>query len=509
MNSPRTRHVALNPITFLGAALAATGNFALIFLLGTQIFQVETNPYLGMLVWTGVPSLFALGLILIPAGMLWERRRQAAAARRGERIPVALKLDFGNARHLIGLAAFAMLTLVFTALVAAGGFRAAHFMDSPTFCGGMCHAVMEPQYEPYKRSAHAEVECTQCHIGPGASWYAQAKLSGLRQVVAVLSGSYPRPIPAPIENLRPARATCEGCHWREKAYGLFLKVYRSVVPDEENTVHARALAFRVGTGGSYLEEAGGVHWHTSAELWYRSADSERQVIASAKVVKPDGTEEWVNPDLSLREPLEEERLMDCIDCHNRAAHRIPPPGDLIDEAFLAGRLDSDLPYLKREALELLGVYGSVPNSAEELAARWSQDGWFEQLEDFYNVNYPEIAASKQASIREAIDELEHISELVLYPHMRTSWLTYPDNRGHPISEGEFNTGCFRCHAKLVNVETGRQLEGGLGGGQCLTCHDLGDKGEERLGGDPLDEPACSYCHVSVPLDELERPLPIE
>jgi hypothetical protein len=508
MHLPQPPHLARNPITLLGAILAVTGNCGLVFFVGIQFLQVKTSPYIGMLVYLGLPTVLILGLILIPAGMLWEARRRAAAARRGQGIPPALKLDFGNARHLMAVMVFAMLTAVILGVLGAGGFRAVEFMDSPTFCGGLCHTVMEPQYEPYKRSAHAEVECTACHIGPGANWYAKSKLSGLRQVLAVVTDSYPRPIPAPIENLRPARATCEGCHWREKAYGLFLRVYRSYLPDEDNTLHARALAFRVGTGGSKLEEAGGVHWHTSAQLWYRSADTERQIIGWVKVEKPESVEEWVNPDVPAGEPLEEERLMDCIDCHNRAAHKIPPPNDLIDDALANSRMDPSLPYLKREALRLMGAFDSVPDP-EELTARWSQDGWFEQLEEFYRVNYPEVAASKLASIREAVDELKRISELVLYSDMKTSWVTYPDNRGHPILEGETNTGCFRCHAKLVKVDTGEQLAGGLGGGACLACHGLGEEGQERLGGDPLDEPVCAYCHVPIPLEDLERSLPLD
>jgi len=506
MAQPRAPHVARNPITLLGAVLAATGNGGLVFFLGIQFLQVEANPYLGLLVYMGLPAVLILGLTLIPAGMLWETRRRAAAARRGEGMPRPLILDFGNARHLAALLAFATLTTVILGVLGAASFQAVEFMDSPTFCGTLCHTVMEPQFEPYKRSAHAEVNCTSCHIGPGANWYVQSKLSGLRQLLAVATDSYPRPIPAPIENLRPARATCEGCHWREKAYGLFLRVYRSYLPDEANTLHERALAFRVGTGGSMLEEAGGVHWHTSAKLWYRSADWERQIIGWVKVEKPESVEVWVNPDLPEGQPLEEERLMDCIDCHNRAAHKIPSPDKLIDDALLAGRMDPSLPYLKREALQLMGVSASLPG-AEKLAALWSQDGWFEQLEEFYQRNYPDVAASKQASIRQAIAELKRIAKLALYPDMKTSWLTYPDNRGHPLSEGEINTGCFRCHAKLVNVDTGEQLPGGLGESGCLTCHGLGEEGEELLGGDPLGEPACAYCHVPIPLEELARPLP--
>jgi hypothetical protein len=498
-------HLASNPITMLGGFLALVAFGGLVFFLGIQALQVEPSPYIGMLVYVGLPAVLVIGLLLVPAGMMWEARRRMKAAQRGLGVPPALQIDFGNPRHLVGVMVFATLTVLILGVLGATGFGAVEFMESPTFCGTTCHTVMQPQYEPYKRSAHAEVNCTSCHIGPGASWYVQSKLSGAKQLYAVLLDTYPRPIPAPIENLRPARDTCEGCHWREKAYGLFLRVYRTYLPDESNSQHMRALAFRVGTGGDSLEEAGGVHWHTAAKVWYRTVDEERQVVATVRVEKDDGVEQWVNPDVEPGIELQPERLMDCIDCHNRAAHKIPAPDELVDEALTSGELDIELPYVKREALRLLGQDGTQP-SAEELVAKWRSEGWFEQLAEFYENNYPSVARSKRDAIQDAIDQLKEISKQVAYPDMLTTWLTYPDNRGHPGLEGQ-NQACFRCHTTLIKVEDGERLPGGVGGSGCLACHNLGEEGEEQLGGDPISSPECAYCHVAIPVEDIERHLP--
>jgi hypothetical protein len=490
-----------NPTTTLGALLACSGLAALCFVLGLQVLQVRPSPYIGILAFFVLPAILVAGLLLIPAGMVWEARRRAIAAERGRGIPPALQIDFGNARHVRGIFFFGLSTAVIVGVLGATGYRAVEFMDSPTFCGDICHQVMEPEYVPYQSSGHAEVPCTTCHIGPGADWYVQSKLSGVRQVFAVTLDTYPRPIPAPIEDLRPARETCEECHWRERTYGLRLKVYREYLPDEQNTLETRALAFRVGTGGG--DEPRGVHWHTSAEVWYRAADEKRQTIGSVRVVEPQGTVEWINPDLPADAELRDARLMDCVDCHNRSGHEIPSPEQLIDDGLTSGRLDRSLPYLKREALRLLDADDPNPD-ARALAAKWD-DAWFEQLRDFYMENYRDIARAQPESITQAIDELKSISKQVIYPEMNTTWRTYPNNLGH-LGIVRQDPGCFRCHGTLVRADTGERLTGAIGESGCLKCHSL--EGWEQqptgLGHDLLPEMGCTFCHYSLPPAQIEE-----
>lgn len=469
LETPKTPGLSRNPISVLGALGALMGLAGLTYVFGLQFLGVSPSPYVGVLAYLLFPGILTGGLILIPIGMAWEARRRAAAARRGMAAPPAFQIDLGNPRHVRGVFLFGISTAVIVGALGAAGYRGVEFTDSVTFCGEICHEVMEPQYEPYKRSSHAQVACPTCHIGPGANWWVQSKLSGLQQVVAVALDTYPRPIPAPIEHLRPARETCEECHWRERTYGLRLKEYNLYHPDKHNTLERRALAFRVGTVG---DEPSGVHWHTAAELWYRAADEQRQVIGWARVVGGDGTEEWVNPTVSEDE-LGEPRLMDCIDCHNRTAHKIPSPEELVDEGLASGRLDPSLPYLKREALSLLFAKDPNPDAAA-LGATW-KDGWFDQLRDFYSENYPEVAAAQAEDIQRAIDELKSISQQVVYPDMNTTWLTYPDNGGH-VSAERTESGCFRCHDSLTSADTG----------------------------DMLPSPRCEFCHYDVRPGEIEE-----
>ncbi len=111
------------------------------------------------------------------------------------------------------------LTMANIVIVSLAAYRGVEYMDSVAFCGQVCHSVMKPEFVAYQDGPHSRVTCVQCHIGSGASWFARSKLSGTRQVFAVALNTYSRPIPSPVENLRPARDTCEQCHWPEKFHG--------------------------------------------------------------------------------------------------------------------------------------------------------------------------------------------------------------------------------------------------------------------------------------------------
>ncbi len=106
------------------------------------------------------------------------------------------------------------------------------------------------------------------------------KLSGAYQVYAVLANVYPRPIPTPIENLRPARETCEQCHWPSHFSGQKEVINTYFKSDDQNTRWTVALLMKIG-GGSYTQGSPtGIHWHASpaVEITYVSPDSLRQTV---------------------------------------------------------------------------------------------------------------------------------------------------------------------------------------------------------------------------------------
>ena len=89
--------------------------------------------------------------------------------------------------------------------------------------------------------------------------------------------------------------------------------------------------------------------------------------------------------------------MDCIDCHNRAAHTFVTAGEAINRAMADGAISPSLPFIHKEGLELLnGPY----TSQEEARVQIPQ-----QLEAFYRSQHPEVLAEKAALVKDAGQEL--------------------------------------------------------------------------------------------------------
>src|SRR5208337_923610 len=79
---------------------------------------------------------------------------------------------------------FIVASVLFVLIVSIASIRGFEFTESTTFCGELCHAVMEPEHTAWSNSPHAKVKCVACHVGPGSAWYVKAKISGLYQVYA-------------------------------------------------------------------------------------------------------------------------------------------------------------------------------------------------------------------------------------------------------------------------------------------------------------------------------------
>ncbi len=341
-------------------------------------------------------------------------------------------------------------------LLVIGGYQLMEFTDSTAFCGRLCHDVMYPEYTAYQVSPHSRVPCSDCHVGPGADYLVRSKVSGVPLILATISGEFDRPIPTPVENLRPARETCERCHRPERFSGDLVRVHTTYASDEANTKKIDTRVLRVGGGDSGVAQ--GIHWHIAAKVWYLPLDKERQEIGWVGVEGADGAlTEYIDPksaDITPAAINEGKRLMDCMDCHNRATHIFRSPGELIDTALAQGKVDRSLPFFKREALKAL----DPPNAslAEAIAK-------VEAVKDFYRTAYPQILAEKEGAIDRGIEMLKEVARLTTFPEMKVDWNTYVDNASHQESPG-----CFRGHGKLV--ATSGDFKGKTVDADCESCH---------------------------------------
>ncbi len=419
-------------------------------LFGLELFGLHGNPYVGILAYLVLPGVFLLGLALIPLGVRRQRRRAARLGTDTSAFPI-IDLNRDRTRNMV--LTFLGLTLANVVILALATYKGVEVMDSTAFCGTTCHTVMEPENVAHDRSPHARVKCVECHIGPGASWFVRSKMSGAWQVVAVAFDLYERPIPTPVHNLRPARDTCEQCHWPTKFVGDRLKVIPRYAEDEANTEMKTVLLLRVG--GIQGRSSQGIHWHVDPgiEVRYR-ADASRETIHEVELRAADGTTRLYRGPSADGAPETEWRTMDCVDCHNRPTHIHRPPDDEIDRALASGAVDGGLPFVRREGLRLL----REPHASSAEA----RQGIADDLARFYGESYPDLAQTKATEITQAGRVLGELYASNVFPQMKVTWGTYPNHIGHR----DF-PGCFRCHD-----DEHRTAEGATISQDCETCHTL-------------------------------------
>jgi hypothetical protein len=418
--------ITRNSISLCGSALTSAAAILFIsFFIGESI-GLRGGPYLGILIFVIFPALFVFGLALIPIGIVWQRRRVRRATARGEEAGALPIIDLNRGRTRTLLLVFLAATLVNVVIIAISTYKAVEVMDSTSFCGQSCHSVMAPEYTTYRRSPHSRVACVSCHIGPGAGWFVKSKLSGSWQLISVNLNLYPRPIPTPVHSLRPARDTCEQCHWPDKFVGDRLKVITHFQDDEANTALKTVLLLRVG--GMQGRASKGIHWHVDPGVSIRYlADDKRETIGTVELTRPDGTTTtYKTPDAPSGGAW---RTMDCVDCHNRPTHIYRTPEEEIDHSMAEGRIDPALPFVHREGLKALTAqYASQDEAKTKIN---------EALEAFYGKEHPGADPAKVAA---AARELNEIYSTNVFPSMNIKWGTYPSHLGHVNSPG-----CFRCH----------------------------------------------------------------
>ncbi len=450
----RLRMLLRNPISLAGIALVivAAANiflFVLIDLIGNK-----PSPYVGILAYMVSPAFLILGLLLILVGLLIERKKKVHPTLFYPRI------DLNDPKQRSAVFSFLTFLVVFAVVSAAGSYKAYEFTDSVQFCGQLCHTVMNPEFTAYQLSPHARVACVDCHVGAGATWYVKSKLSGARQVYAATFNTFPRPIPTPVHNLRPAQDTCEQCHWPKKFYGGQLKVFTHFGNDEKNSVRQIRMLIKTGGGDPATGAPEGIHWHMNIanKIDFVAADDKRQVIPYIRVEDLQGrvTEYYAKDSTLTKDQIAQapRHHMDCVDCHNRPTHVYVPPDLAVDQSLLAHRIDASLPFIKQQAVTVLTASYATTDEAKQAIASG--------LQNFYETKYPDVAKSKQLEIRNAVAEVQQIFQRTTFPEMKLNWQTHPNNLGH-----FYFAGCFRCHDGQHVSADGRVVSR-----ECNQCHTL-------------------------------------
>ena len=451
-----------NPISLTGGAITTASGITMIGYWVTELVgRPNANPYLGIIFFLILPMLFILGLVLIPVGVFLRRK----ALQRVGQVPAEFpKVDFNDRIFRHGVDIVILATIVNLLVVSVASYRGASYMDSPQFCGQSCH-VMHPEYTAYKISAHSHVACVDCHIGSGAESYFEAKVNGTKQLIEVtthpfahfapkLIPDYPTPIESPVKSLRPARDICEGCHTPAKFIGDKLIVKSSFADDAQNTETQTVIVLHLG-GQDSLSHLTGIHGVHLGHIEYIATDPTRTTIPWVQRRNPDGSETvYAATALKGAMPQGERRVMDCIDCHNRAAHTFVTAEEAINRAMADGSISPSLPWVHKEGLALLKAdYANQDQARAQIPA---------QLEAFYRSGNPQVLATQADLVKKAGDELFLLYSQNVFPDMKVTWGTHPNHIGHMDYPG-----CFRCHDGDHVAKDGASITQ-----DCSACHNL-------------------------------------
>lgn len=483
-NGPRLG-IFRNWLSLTGFVIFISSLFAFVLLFLLDSLSHFANPYIGLLTYVVAPGFFGFGLFLVILGVVLRRRK---VRKSGAALP-KFQVDFTSPRDRRVLGVFLTGATVFLLLTAVLSYHTYHYTESVQFCGQACHTVMKPELVTYSHGPHARVACVECHIGPGATWFVKSKLSGTYQLYAVAFNKYPRPVPTPIKNLRPAQETCEQCHWPKKFVGNLDRTFNYFLADETNTPFTVRLTMKVGGGDPTHGPVGGIHWHMNVgnKVEYLATDEARQKIPYVRVTDSQGVvTEYRTRNFTNTISEANMRRMDCMDCHNRPAHTYQTPDDAVNLAMSLpadspNHIDHTMPWIKSNA-----VYVLTRNYTNETQAL---QGIATGLATSYK-NDPRI--------RPVIDAVQQIYRDNFFPEMNASWQTYPNNIGHKNW-----LGCFRCHDGNHKSADGARM---IKANDCNACHTILAQGSgEELNllspngqkfkhpGDEVDG-ACNDCH---------------
>jgi hypothetical protein len=209
-------------------------------------------------------------------------------------------------------------------------------------------------------------------------------------------------------------------------------------------------------GRDSLSNLLGIHGVHLGHIEYIDTDDTRTNIPWVERTNPDGTKTTYAASSSKGViPKGERRVMDCVDCHNRAAHTMQTAEDAVNRAMADKAISPDIPWVHKEGMELLKAnYATTDEAREKIPAG---------LENFYRTQHPDVYAAKSAEVKAAGESLVEIFTHNVFPEMKVTWGTHPNHIGHMSYPG-----CFRCHDGDHSTADGKQTISN----DCSACHNL-------------------------------------
>ena len=466
-----------NWIGLLGVLVAGSAIFAFILLFAIDIFAEHANPYMGILAYVVAPGFFFTGCSFVFLGYWLQRRDRLKTI--GDPTPLILSINLSEKRHRRMLGGFVLVSFSFLLLTAFGSYQTYHVTETVGFCGQACHTPMEPQFATYQHSQHANVECVECHVGPGATAYLKTKINGVRQLWHATLGDFQRPIRLHERDRRPSEETCESCHWREKYTGMVEKTFKYYLADEENTPWSIRMLLNVGGGDADQGNVSGIHWHMnlSNKIEFISPD-EGESIPWVRMTDASGkVTEFKTSDFTGDPAAHAIHTMDCMDCHNRPAHKFLSPNDAVNRSMAQGRIDPTMPWVKKNAVEALTQdYSDKDQALQKIGASLRKE-------------YP---GDKRTD--NLVQEVQGIYQRNFFPEMKSDWLTYPDHLSHKNW-----AGCFRCH----DGDHEAADESTIKASDCTTCHIILAQGSTEEEMQTLSAKGLDFLHIDFEYEDFD------
>jgi hypothetical protein len=279
-------------------------------------------------------------------------------------------------------------------------------------------------------------------------------------VKAVLTDDFNKPIPAPVEHLRPARDTCEQCHWPDKFHGKKIKEFTSFTNDDQEEPIMQEIALHIGGRNPLTDDFEGIHWHVSRDIKveYQPLNEKRTEIGRVKVTHANGVvEEDTLDGAEEGESHEEWRTMDCIDCHNRPTHVYDRLEERVDFGLLSKKINPEIPGIREDSITVLEEeYPSRKEAKEKIGENLLKL----QAERHGN----DFVAEHENDLVEASLFLVETYMNNVWPKLKITWGTYREHLGHQDADDGF--GCFRCHDDEHQTAVGKTIAQ-----DCDLCHD--------------------------------------